>query len=98
MMFRASARRIAVAGALAPAVSGPSASMAFAGSDERIDVKYGYAKFEAHGDKLTAGDIWKDGYGVQRLGWENSKGPRTASIINTSTGCSAGSRTCRTSS
>lgn len=81
------ARRMAAGGALTLIVSATCAPVASAGSDERIDVKYGYARFEAHGEKLVAGDIYKDGKGVRaRLGWEDSSGPHTASVIDTSAG------------
>lgn len=90
-MFRVPARRIAATAALsiaaASTLSWVGAPAASASSDERIDVKYGYVKFEAAGEKLTAGDIWGDGYGVRaRLGWETSKGPKTAWVIDTSAG------------
>jgi hypothetical protein len=79
---------IAAISALALTAFGLSASAASAGSDERIDVRYGYVRFEAHGDELTAGDIWADHRGVRaRLGWEDEDGrPRTATITDTSAG------------
>jgi hypothetical protein len=81
------ARRVAVTGALGLIASGASAPVASAGSDERIDVKYGYARFDSDGEKLAAGDIHKDGIGVRaRLGWEDENGPHTVSVVDTFAG------------
>jgi hypothetical protein len=81
------ARRAAVIGALELVASGASAPVASAGSDERIDVKYGYARFDSDGEKLAAGDIHKDGIGVRaRLGWEDENGPHTVSVVDTFAG------------
>jgi hypothetical protein len=63
-------RRLAAASALALAVCGLSAALASAGSNERIDVKYGYATFDSEGERLAAGDIWPDHRGVRaKLTW-----------------------------
>ncbi len=60
--------KITLAAALALALI--VAPAAYAGEDERIDLKYGYAAFKHDGDVLVAGDIWKDGYGVRAyLSW-----------------------------
>jgi hypothetical protein len=81
------ARTPIVVGALALSALGLSAPVASAGSNERIDVKYGYVRFESEGDKLVAGDIWGDRRGIRaRLGWETKKGPKTASVIDTFAG------------
>jgi hypothetical protein len=81
------ARRAAVIGARELVASGASAPVASAGSDERIDVKYGYARFDSDGEKLAAGDIHKDGIGVRaRLGWEDENGPHTVSVVDTFAG------------
>jgi hypothetical protein len=82
--IRTRSRLVAVIGALGLVASGASAPVASAGSDERIDVKYGYARFDSHGETLAAGDIHKDGIGVRaRLGWEDASGPHTVSVIDT---------------
>jgi hypothetical protein len=86
-MFRASGRRVAVAGALALALTGLSAPTASAGSYERIDVRYGYVEFEPDGNRLTAGDIWPDDTGVRaRLSWKEPDGVESASVTDGSEG------------
>lgn len=81
------ARLVAVIGAMSLIVSGVFATAASAGSDERIDARYGYVRFDSDGDTIVAGDIFKDGYGIRaRLGWETSDGPRTASVVDTFAG------------
>ena len=45
---------IAVPCALALALFGPATPTASAGSNERIDVKYGYVKFDSEGEHLYA--------------------------------------------
>jgi hypothetical protein len=63
-------RRLPAICALALVVCGLSAAVASAGSNERIDVKYGYVTFESEGERLAAGDIWPDGRGVRaKLTW-----------------------------
>ena len=63
-------RRLAAIGALALAVCGLSAAAASAGSNERIDVRYGYVTFDSEGERLAAGDLWPDGRGVRaKLTW-----------------------------
>jgi hypothetical protein len=63
-------RRLAAVGALALAVCGLGAAVASAGSDERIDVRYGYVTFESEGERLAAGDLWPDRRGVRaKLTW-----------------------------
>jgi hypothetical protein len=86
-MFSASARRSAAAGALTLALGGLAAQPASAGSDERIDVKYGYATFRSDGDRLAAGDIWADGRGVRaRLTWVRRGKTKRASVLDGSAG------------
>ena len=58
-------RRLAAISALAFAVSFLSAPLASAGSNERIDVKYGYVRFDSEGEKLAAADIWANHVGIR---------------------------------
>lgn len=71
MQFRSTAKKAAVAGALAPLALGFAVPGASAAQNVRIDGKYGYVTFEAHGEMLSAADIYKDGYGVRAyLKWK----------------------------
>lgn len=67
---------LAVTGALMLALLGLGTPTASAGSNERIDVKYGYVRFDSEGEKLYAADIWgPDHRGVRAyLNWAGGNG------------------------
>jgi hypothetical protein len=80
-------RRLSAISALVVTLLGLVAPAAFAGSDERIDVKYGYVRFDSDGDKLAAGDIWPDRRGVRaRLVWFKDGARKSAKVTDGSAG------------
>ena len=79
MQFRNITKKAAVAGALALPALGLGAPAASAAKNVRIDGKYGYVEFEAHGEIIKATDIYKDGYGVRAyLKWKGGSAKVTS--------------------
>lgn len=73
-------RRAAVTSAVAVAALGLGMPASAAAKDVRIDGKYGYVTFKAHGEVLEAADLYPDGRGVRAyLHWGRTK---SASVTN----------------
>lgn len=69
----------ALALTLVVAVLALGAATASAQKNARIDGRYGYVSFDAHGEVITAADIWVDGYGVRaKLEWDGGRATVTA--------------------
>src|SRR5262245_53870264 len=80
-------QRITYIAALALVAFGLSTPVASAGSNERIDVKYGYARFDSEGEKLAAADIYANRRGVRaKLVWYVHGKKKKAQVTDGSAG------------